>query len=169
MADDQDRRVEPRGAIAGSGMLTDPERIDALQAEAARRERAWRRRPGKGFSDVLQARHEEAEDDAEPQEAAAQSPSSEEAKAEEDEEEAMAVAAAAVPDEISGLSAAPPAAPPAAIRRAPPDPRMAALHQLVDGNAPRAQAKRTNSRADHRAGGRPRSAKSSVSKKRRSP
>lgn len=52
MADDH-RRVEPRG-IVGTGMLTDPERIAALEREAARRERAWRDAPERGFGAVLE-------------------------------------------------------------------------------------------------------------------
>ena len=36
------RRVEPRAAVAGTGMLTDPQRINDLVDEKARFERTWR-------------------------------------------------------------------------------------------------------------------------------
>jgi hypothetical protein len=128
LADEQDRRVEARGAIAGSGMLTDPERIESLQAEAARRERAWRERPKKGFSAVLsEAHHHESEasdaSDDTPDEQPSAPPVDAASKAE--------GANAAVPAEISGLASTPPPTAP----RTPPDPRMAALHRLVDEKA----------------------------------
>ena len=47
-----DRRVEPRSAISGSGMMADPERIRALEDEQRRRERASRART-RSFSDSL--------------------------------------------------------------------------------------------------------------------
>jgi len=51
--DDQHRRVEARAAIPGSGMLTEPDRIRALESEAERRKRAWRAPPAEGFGSVL--------------------------------------------------------------------------------------------------------------------
>lgn len=51
--DDQHRRVEARTAIPGSGMLTEPDRIRALEGEAERRKRAWRAPPAEGFGSVL--------------------------------------------------------------------------------------------------------------------
>ena len=54
--DDEQRRVEPRGAIVGSGMLTEPDRIRDLESEAARRERAWREAPKAKFGEVLPPR-----------------------------------------------------------------------------------------------------------------
>jgi hypothetical protein len=49
---EQHRRVEPRH-IVGTGMATDPERIDRIQHDADRRERDTREQPVEGFSDVL--------------------------------------------------------------------------------------------------------------------
>ncbi len=46
------RRVEPR-QIAGTGMATDPERIQQVVDDAERRARAWRPAPEAGFGDVL--------------------------------------------------------------------------------------------------------------------
>jgi hypothetical protein len=46
------RRVEPR-QIAGTGMATDPERIQQVVDDAERHTRAWRPAPGVGFGDVL--------------------------------------------------------------------------------------------------------------------
>lgn len=65
---EEDRKVEARPAVSGSGMLTDPERIRKLEAERARRERAWREAPERSFGEVLQDRpvaDEELTDDAE--------------------------------------------------------------------------------------------------------
>ena len=47
-----DRRIESRSAISGSGMMTDPERIRALEEEQERRQRAWRQRT-RSFQDSL--------------------------------------------------------------------------------------------------------------------
>jgi hypothetical protein len=49
----QHRRVEPRGVIVGTGMLSDVDRIRDVEAEKERKERAWRNAPEKGFGDVL--------------------------------------------------------------------------------------------------------------------
>jgi hypothetical protein len=60
------RRVEPR-QIVGSGMATDPERIERITDDAARRERAWRPSPATSFGAVLQhtpARSDPAHDEA---------------------------------------------------------------------------------------------------------
>lgn len=46
------RRVEPR-QIAGTGMATDPERIQQVADDAERRARAWRPPPEAGFGDIL--------------------------------------------------------------------------------------------------------------------
>ena len=51
MAEDH-RRVEPR-SIVGTGMATDPERVEQVADEAARRERANRAPPAQSFRDVL--------------------------------------------------------------------------------------------------------------------
>lgn len=48
------RRVEAR-SIVGTGMATDPERLQRIEDEAARRERAWRDAPAEGFGSVLGA------------------------------------------------------------------------------------------------------------------
>jgi hypothetical protein len=52
MADDH-RRVEPRG-IVGTGMATDPERIQDVQDEYDRHLRSWRDAPKKSFGQVLE-------------------------------------------------------------------------------------------------------------------
>jgi hypothetical protein len=46
------RRVEPRH-IVGTGMATDPERIQQVADEAERRARAWRPPPEAAFDEVL--------------------------------------------------------------------------------------------------------------------
>jgi len=51
---DSDRRVEPRIAISGSGMMNDPARIAEIEAEHARHERAWRNAPDRPFGAVLE-------------------------------------------------------------------------------------------------------------------
>ncbi len=51
MAEDH-RRVEPR-SIVGTGMVNDPERLEKIGEEAARRERATRERPAAPFGEVL--------------------------------------------------------------------------------------------------------------------
>jgi hypothetical protein len=50
---EQHRRVEPR-QIVGTGMATDREEIERLQAEKARFDRAWREPPAEKFGDVMQ-------------------------------------------------------------------------------------------------------------------
>ncbi len=52
MAEDH-RRVETR-QIVGTGMATDPERLQSISDEQARRERAWRDAPERAFNDILQ-------------------------------------------------------------------------------------------------------------------
>jgi hypothetical protein len=49
---DGHKRVEPRN-IVGTGMATDAERVQSLEDEVARRERAWRNAPERGFGEVL--------------------------------------------------------------------------------------------------------------------
>ncbi len=51
MAEDH-RRVEPR-QIVGTGMATDPSRIEDIEREAERKKRAWRNAPEQAFGDVL--------------------------------------------------------------------------------------------------------------------
>ncbi|MDP2341566.1 MAG: hypothetical protein Q8O67_11440 [Deltaproteobacteria bacterium] len=53
MAEDH-RRVETR-QIVGTGMATDPARLQEISDEAARRERAWRDAPVRGFGEVIQS------------------------------------------------------------------------------------------------------------------
>lgn len=53
MAEDH-RRVEPRAIIVGTGMVNDPERLERIEEDRARRERAWRERPEVSFGAVLQ-------------------------------------------------------------------------------------------------------------------
>src|SRR5688500_9126831 len=62
---DKYRRVEPR-QIVGTGMAVDPRRVEELQVERDRRERAWRDAPEKKFGDVLSETpaKEQAADDA---------------------------------------------------------------------------------------------------------
>ncbi|MFH1809877.1 MAG: hypothetical protein ABIJ09_14120 [Pseudomonadota bacterium] len=50
---EEHRRVEPRAIITGTGMTTDPERVESIQADYARAERAWRTPPKKKFGEVL--------------------------------------------------------------------------------------------------------------------
>jgi hypothetical protein len=99
---DDHRRVEPR-SIVGTGMLTDPERIETLQQEHERLERTWRERPKKRFGEVLSetpARQED-EDEDEPAKTAA----GDDAEAEDE--------------------------PAQDLPRVPPDPRMAKLHAML--------------------------------------
>ena len=49
---EEHRRVEAR-QIVGTGMATDPERIDRVRHDAERRERDTRAQPAEGFGDVL--------------------------------------------------------------------------------------------------------------------
>lgn len=51
MAEDH-RRIESR-SIVGTGMATDPERLEQIENEAARRERAWRDQPPEAFGAIL--------------------------------------------------------------------------------------------------------------------
>ncbi len=77
---DEHRRVEPR-SIVGTGMLTDPERIEALQHENERLERTWRERPKKGFGEVLSETPARQEDEDAPAQTAAPDDDEEEATA----------------------------------------------------------------------------------------
>jgi len=49
---EEHKRVEARN-IVGTGMATDAERVRELEAEAVRRERAWRDAPERSFGEVL--------------------------------------------------------------------------------------------------------------------
>jgi vacuolar-type H+-ATPase subunit I/STV1 len=66
---DDHRRVEARAAIPGTGMLTDPERIEEVQRRAARFERDTAPRAKKKFGEVLtkskQQREEEEKEETE--------------------------------------------------------------------------------------------------------
>lgn len=64
----QHRRVEPRGVIVGTGMLSDVDRIRDVEAEQERKERAWRNAPERGFGDVLATAPAKAELEEEPHE-----------------------------------------------------------------------------------------------------
>jgi hypothetical protein len=50
---DEHRRVEARAIISGTGMVSDPERVESIQADYARAERAWRLPPKKKFGEVM--------------------------------------------------------------------------------------------------------------------
>ncbi len=126
MSDDE-RRIEPYEGIVGSGMLTDPERIQNIEAEKARRERAWRPPPEKGFGAVLDDTPSKEHERVGVYVAA---PDKRKAAASGDEEDP---AGEGGDDED--------AAPEAAERPAaklPPDPRMVALHRQFDrGKTPK--------------------------------
>jgi hypothetical protein len=87
------------------GMRSDPERIQELIEERERRERAWRDKPEHSFGEVLA--------DAEEGEKAPEGTDSEQQAEATATEPAAEVADAELP-------------------RVPPDPRMAALHQMLD-------------------------------------
>jgi hypothetical protein len=55
------RRVEPRGIIVGTGMLSDVDRIRDVEADKERKERAWRNAPARGFGEVLETAPAKAE------------------------------------------------------------------------------------------------------------
>ena len=55
------RRVESRGVIVGTGMLSDVDRIRDVEADKERKERAWRNAPERGFGDVLSTAPAKAE------------------------------------------------------------------------------------------------------------
>lgn len=111
------RRVESR-QIVGSGMATDPERIQKVADEAARRERAWRPTAETSFDDVIgraPARGQLADEPPPP--------------------EVPAPTTSTSPP-LAGTTTAPPPAPPPArpLRTTPraPDPRQRALMQQLD-------------------------------------
>ncbi len=116
------RRVEPRG-IVGTGMSTDPEKIQELEEEAARHKRAWHKAPEKGFGDVLKdapARAVLADEDEAPARPGKRPTGAPDAAA-------MATGAMEAPD-----AAAPAAeAPGKAVPRVPPDPREALLRKKL--------------------------------------
>lgn len=131
--DEKDRRIEPRGGVVGSGMLTDPERIREIEAEAARRERAWRDAPKAAFGDVLShtpVKEQERTDVYVP--APLKSRGEDEDDGDAAEEEAA--------EEGEGAEAAAegegPSEPDRPVSRLPPDPRMAALNRMLDAQKP---------------------------------
>lgn len=107
---DQHRRIEPRG-IVGSGMLNDPQRIEQLESERARRERGWRDAPRRRFGEVL--REPPAP---EPREDEARQGTRERNGGSDDEDDAQ---------DVDGAQRRPP------LPRAPPDPRAARLHAAI--------------------------------------
>jgi len=59
MADDDDRRVEPRGVLVGRGLGVTPEKIAQMQQRAAEIEKLSRPKPAKAFAAVLAEQPEE--------------------------------------------------------------------------------------------------------------
>lgn len=128
---DEHRRVEPRGVV-GSGMLTDPERIEQLEHERDRLERTWRDAPKRRFGEVLTeapARASRDDEDEPPADRRRRPPrqAGEEAPLSEGE---RADAAADAPAPVEGIANETP------LPRVPPDPRMARLHAMVATGAP---------------------------------
>ncbi|MCC7071069.1 MAG: hypothetical protein IT383_07095 [Deltaproteobacteria bacterium] len=124
------RRVEPRVALAGTGMATDVESVEELEGKYERRARAWREAPEKGFGAVLdeaEAQGELADEDHPDPRRRPKRPAAAPSEAH------MAAAAAEAPP-----AAAPPPKPtPRAGPRVPPDPRAALLHKLLAPGAPK--------------------------------
>ncbi len=106
---DEHRRVEARPTIAGTGMASDPERIESLEHDYERRVRASLPKHGPDFGEVLA--HAPALD---PEEELDPSEPDVEAK---DRDESDTPSETAEDENESSLP------------RVPPDPRMAALHQ----------------------------------------
>ena len=129
---DKHRRVEPR-QIVGTGMATDPRRVEDLQEEQARRERAWRDAPEKAFGAVLEetpAKAQAREDDVD------EDPRRRRRREEEERAKQAALDAARVAA-ATDVAAAPAAeAPPAPTKRVPPDPREALLRKALAARAP---------------------------------
>lgn len=113
---DQHRRIEARG-IVGSGMLNDPERIEQLESERARRERGWRDAPKRRFGEVLQEPPAPA-----PREDESREGAREHRGGSDDEDNAQ--------DADEGGKSPP-------LPRVPPDPRAARLHAALQKAAPR--------------------------------
>jgi hypothetical protein len=141
---DSDRRVEPRTAISGSGMMTDPARIAEIEAEHARRERAWRNAPEQPFGAVLEKTPAKEQDQTGVYLAAASEGENQtDAEDEIDEDmadtnESLQAGADDAPDAVDGeRSARSPSAAAGStgkekLPRVPPDPRIAALHKKWD-------------------------------------
>jgi hypothetical protein len=135
---DKHRRVESR-QIVGTGMATDPERIEELKLEQERRARAWRDAPEVGFGDVLEqapARGTlEGDEDAAPDRRRKKPVTA-------SSESSVAEAAAAEPTEPPPVRQEVPAPAKPQLPRVPPDPRArllnARLDQKLPGPAPRA-------------------------------
>lgn len=130
---DEHRRVEPRGVV-GSGMLTDPERIEQLEQERDRVERTWREGPKRKFGEVLTETPPRAPGDAEEPppdprrrgrgQGAGDGAASDDQAAEPE---------SAAPSPVEGVDEERP------LPRVPPDPRMARLHAMVaTSQAPKA-------------------------------
>lgn len=123
MAEDH-RRVEPR-SIIGTGMSTDPERVEALLHERERRERGWRHPPEKGFGAVLEetpAAHqldEERADERRPHSASGARGRTSEAPRDDDGDPSVSAGDAAEKAEKAEKT----------LPRVPPDPRMQRLQQ----------------------------------------
>ncbi len=117
------RRVESRN-IVGTGMATDAQRIDDLEVERARAERAWRDAPKKGFGEVLDetpAMELDDEDDEDPRRRKRRE-QDEQARGD-DVERARIAASTTIED------AKPKPAPP--LKRRPPDPREALMRKAL--------------------------------------
>lgn len=129
---DEHRRVEPRGVV-GSGMLTDPERIEQLEHERERLERTWRDAPKRRFGEVLSeapARPSRDEDEEPPggRGRRGNDDTSSDVAAKPDEQAASTSAPASV-DGLEDNDDQP-------LPRVPPDPRMARLHAMLNERGP---------------------------------
>lgn len=119
------RRVEPRTALAGTGMATDVDRVQDLEGDYERRARAWREAPERGFGEVLDqspARGQLEEDEAQDPRRRPQRPPT--APSEVDMAKAAAASAAAEPPARELPARAAP--------RVRPDPRAVALHRQLE-------------------------------------
>ena len=54
-------RVEPRPGLVGTGMASDPEKIRELQEEAARQERARKKKPKRPFKKIMRDKQLQSE------------------------------------------------------------------------------------------------------------
>jgi hypothetical protein len=119
-------------------MATDPERVQQLEEEAARRERIWRKPAEQGFGDVLKSTPARASaEDAPAPEAESDGGAGVDGRPPQDAQgPATAQASPAKPQDAADSARQPTAAP--ALDRStktaglPPDPRARALHKLLD-------------------------------------
>lgn len=120
---DEHRRVEPRG-IVGSGMLTDPERVEQLEHDRDRRERAWREAPKRKFGEVLEEAPARApeDDEREQRDQRRRNAKADDTKAREADEDDAKAASAPAPVDVTSDQPLP---------RVPPDPRMARLQAML--------------------------------------